>query len=100
MNTQEWNEELEDELGEGQPEGSETEERVIRLQIIVDANQEPLRIDKFVMNRLEGATRNKIQNNVDDGLILVNGKQIKTNHKVKGGDEVIVYEHRDRKSVV
>lgn len=99
MSTQDWiNDELEDDLEDANPEVQTSEEKEIRLQITVDNKQEPLRIDKFVMNRLEGATRNKIQNHIDDGLILVNGKQVKANHKVKGGDEVLVYEHRKQES--
>ncbi len=46
------------------------------------------------MNRIEGATRNKIQNWLDDGLILVNGQKEKANFKVKGNMEVVVFEHR------
>jgi 23S rRNA pseudouridine1911/1915/1917 synthase len=63
--------------------------------IIVDKGQEPLRIDKFVMVRIVGATRNKIQNGIDNGLVTVNGKVVKSNYKVKAGDEVIVYTDMD-----
>ena len=52
--------------------------------------QEPLRVDKFLMNFIENATRNKIQNAAKDGNIYVNGKPVKQNHKVKAGDEVKV----------
>ena len=41
--------------------GEETNEKHIRLSLIIDKGQEPLRIDKFLMQRIEGATRNKIQ---------------------------------------
>ena len=40
---------------------SESEELYERLTLVIDKGQEPLRMDKFLMNRIEGATRNKIQ---------------------------------------
>ncbi|RYD55398.1 MAG: RluA family pseudouridine synthase [Sphingobacteriales bacterium] len=67
---------------------------VERLRIVTDKRQEPLRIDKFLMNRVEGATRNKIQQAVENGHIIVNNEIVKPNYKVKAGDEIIVYETR------
>lgn len=56
--------------------------------------QEPLRVDKFLMNFIENATRNKIQKAAKDGNIWVNGVQVKQNYKVKAGDEVkVMFEH-------
>lgn len=56
--------------------------------------QEPLRVDKFLMNFIENATRNKIQKAAKDGHIWVNGNQVKQNYKVKAGDEVkVLFEH-------
>ena len=52
--------------------------------------QEPLRVDKFLMNFIENATRNKIQKAAKDGNIYVNGDPVKQNYKVKAGDEVKV----------
>jgi 23S rRNA pseudouridine1911/1915/1917 synthase len=52
--------------------------------------QEPLRVDKFLMNYMEQATRNKIQKAAENGQILVNGNPVKSNYKVKPGDEVKV----------
>ena len=52
----------------------------------VDKGQEPLRIDKFLMNRIENATRNKIQNAAKDGYIRVNQNPVKSSYKVKKGD--------------
>lgn len=72
----------------------EEEAPVERLRLIIDRGQEPLRIDKFVMTRIEGATRNKIQIAIDEGRILLNGKQIKANHKIKPGDELVVFDNR------
>src|SRR6266516_7176279 len=62
-----------------------------RFNIAIDKGQEPLRIDKFLMNRIEGATRNKLQQAINAGMVLVNGKEIRPNYKVKALDEIIVY---------
>lgn len=56
----------------------------------VDKGQAPLRIDKYLMNRVENATRNKIQAAAKDGSIYVNGKQVKSNYKVKPNDKIRV----------
>ena len=55
-----------------------------------DPGQEPLRVDKFLMNRIENATRNKIQQAAKLGAIQVNESFVKSNYKVKGGDKVKV----------
>ncbi|MEN8812957.1 MAG: RluA family pseudouridine synthase [Candidatus Arcticimaribacter sp.] len=55
-----------------------------------DKGQEPLRVDKYLMNRIENATRNKIQNAAKEGSIFVNDTAVKSNYKVKGGDVVRV----------
>lgn len=71
------------------PEGSE--ELYERQVIVTDKGQEPYRIDKFLMNRIEGATRNKVQIAIDSGMVLVDGKQVKSNFKVKAGMEIVIY---------
>ncbi len=56
--------------------------------------QDPLRVDKFLMNFIENATRNKIQQAAKQGHIWVNGTQVKQNYRVKAGDEVkVLFEH-------
>lgn len=52
--------------------------------------QEPLRVDKFLMNFIENASRSKIQKAARNGNIFVNSETVKPNHKVKAGDEVKV----------
>lgn len=52
--------------------------------------QEPLRVDKFLMNFVENATRNKVQQAAKSGNIYVNGTPVKQNYRVKAGDEVKV----------
>ena len=55
-----------------------------------DSGQQALRVDKFLMNRIENATRNKIQQAVKAGSVRVNDAAVKSNYKVKGGDQVKV----------
>lgn len=55
-----------------------------------DKGQEPLRVDKYLMNRIENATRSKIQQAAKAGNIFVNDIAVKSNYKVKGGNVVRV----------
>ena len=50
---------------------------------IASKGQEPLRVDKFLMNFIENATRNKIQKAAKEGNIYVNDVVVKQNYKVK-----------------
>jgi len=59
-------------------------------RIVVDKGQSLLRIDKFLMHRIENASRTKIQAAADAGSILVNDKPIKSNYKVKPSDVISV----------
>ena len=59
-------------------------------KFITDKGQNPLRVDRFLMNFVEFATRNKIQQSVKAGNVRVNDKVVKSNHKVKGGDVVTI----------
>ena len=56
----------------------------------VDKGQTPLRIDKFLMNFVENATRTKIQAAAKNGSIKVNGVVVKSNYKVKPQDDIRV----------
>lgn len=56
--------------------------------------QEPLRVDKFLMNFIENATRSKIQKAARNGSIYVNNVVVKQNYKVKANDVVrVLFEH-------
>lgn len=59
-------------------------------RFVADRGQQPLRVDKFLMNRIEHATRNKIQKAAKEGHIYVNDQSVKSNYKVKGKDIVRV----------
>ncbi|MBR1798699.1 MAG: RluA family pseudouridine synthase [Bacteroidales bacterium] len=58
--------------------------------IVVDRGQTPLRIDKFLQEKLSGVSRNKIQAATHAGCIVVNGHTAKANYKVKPLDEISV----------
>src|SRR3569833_682670 len=71
------------------------------LRIVVDIGQSLLRIDKFLMHRVENASRNRIQNAIDLGNVLVNDKQIKSSYKVKPLDVIsVVLPHPPRDTEV
>ncbi len=64
------------------------------LDIKVDRGQEPLRIDKFIMTRIAGSTRSKVQQAITDDMVLINGAPIKQNYKVRPGDALQVYAYK------
>lgn len=72
----------------------ESEELFEKLSLTIDKGQEPLRIDKFLMQRIEGSTRSKIQQAIDDELVLVNDAPVKNNYKIRPGDHILVLDHR------
>lgn len=76
-----------------EPDNFEDEEEVELFEHFsfnVDKGQSPIRIDKFLTDRIANATRNKVQNTIDSGNVLVNGKPIKSNYKIKPLDEIKV----------
>jgi 23S rRNA pseudouridine1911/1915/1917 synthase len=85
-------------MNEEETELTDSEELYEKLAITIDRGQEPLRIDKFLMTRIEGGTRNKIQQAIDNEMVLVNDKPVKTNYKVKPGDKLIVFDNRNPES--
>ena len=66
------------------------EELFLRYSFVADEGQEPLRIDKFLMNRIEKASRSKLREAIDAKQVKVNGKSIKASYKVKPGDSIDV----------
>jgi len=60
------------------------------FSFLVDKGQTPLRIDKYLMNFVENATRTKIQAAAKNGSIEVNGNIVKSNYRVKPLDEIKV----------
>jgi len=76
-----------DDLLESQEEGQDLYEH---FRFVADRGQGLLRVDKFLMVRIENASRTKIQQAAHAGNILVNGSTIKPNYKVKPGDVITV----------
>ena len=77
-------------------EGAEgAEELFERFSLVVDRGQEPMRLDKFLVARIEGASRNKVQQSIESGRVTVNGKSVQANHKIKPGEEIIVYSDKE-----
>jgi 23S rRNA pseudouridine1911/1915/1917 synthase len=60
------------------------------FRFVAAEGQEPLRVDKYLMNFIENATRNKIQLAIKAGNVLVNDAPVKANYKVKPHDVVRV----------
>ena len=60
---------------------------------IVEKGQQPIRIDKYLMNFIENATRSKIQTAAKNGGILVNNIAVKSNYKVRPNDHIRVLFH-------
>lgn len=76
---------------------SEDQDLYEHFRIVVDKGQSLVRIDKFLMNRLENASRNRIQSAAETGNILVNNKAVKSSYKIKPLDIIsIVLPHPPR----
>ena len=86
------------EIPEIEDEQPEIEELYEKLTITIPKGQESLRIDKFLMTRIEGATRNKIQHGIDNEMVLVNEKPVKSNYKVRPYDNIVVFDNRSPES--
>ena len=83
---------MQDDLEKNNPEGLDNNDELYeRFSMVIDKGQEPLRIDKFLVNRIEGATRNKVQKAINAGLVTANGKEIRSNYKIKPHDSIIVF---------
>ncbi|MCG2431506.1 RluA family pseudouridine synthase [Aequorivita xiaoshiensis] len=79
---------------EGIQENAGNDDLYEHYRFKADKGQNPLRVDKYLMNLIEKATRNKIQKAATAGNIYVNDVPVKSNYKVKGGDIVtVLFEH-------
>ena len=75
-------------------EDPEEDELFEHYSFVAAAGQEPLRVDKFLMNLVRNATRNKIQQAAKAGNIRVDDQKVKQNYRVKPGDTVrVLFEH-------
>jgi 23S rRNA pseudouridine1911/1915/1917 synthase len=68
----------------------ESDELFEHYRIIVDPGQSMIRIDKFLSDKLPNVSRNRIQYGIKDGLVKVNGADVKSNYRVRPEDIVII----------
>ena len=78
-----------DEL-EGEPQLYE------HFRFVVDSGQEPLRIDKYMLEKLQHSSRNRIQRAADASFVHVNDRPVKRNYRVRPGDVVTLMLDRPR----
>lgn len=84
-----------DELSQ-ENDGSNEGELFEHFRFVADKGQTLLRVDKFLVAHLQKSSRNRIQQAADAGCILVNGKAVKSNYRVKPLDVVTVVMDRPR----
>jgi 23S rRNA pseudouridine1911/1915/1917 synthase len=66
------------------------------FRFVADKGQKPLRVDKFLVARMEKTSRNRIQQAADAGCIIVNGRAVKSSYSVKPDDVVSIVMDRPR----
>ena len=67
--------------------------------MIIDENNVGIRIDKYLTDNTE-YTRSKIQKMIDNGNILVNGKEVKSSYKLKENDKIDIEEYNEEVDIV
>lgn len=87
--------ELEDSLDDIEPV-NQAPELYEHFRVVVDKGQAPVRIDKYLFERIVNASRNRIQNAADAGFVMANGKPVKSSYKVKPSDVLTVMMDRPR----
>ena len=93
--------ELEDEIEESLDDlepTSDTAELFEHFRVVADKGQSLLRVDKFLFDHLEHSSRNRIQKAADAGMVMANGRPVKSNYKVKPLDVITVMMDRPRYS--
>lgn len=66
------------------------------FRFVADKGQDILRIDKWLVARMDRTSRNRVQQAADAGCIIANGNPVKSNYKVKPGDVVSIVMDRPR----
>ena len=74
-------------------------ERFEHYRFVADKGQGLLRVDKFIGTRIDGISRNRIQNAAEVGCILVNDVPVKSNYKIKPNDVVSIVMDRPRREL-
>lgn len=78
----------EEESGNNEEESGNIDQKYEHYRFVADKGQGLLRVDKFIAARIEGISRNRIQQAADANSVLVNDKPVKTSYKVKPLDVV------------
>lgn len=79
-------------------EDEQEEEIFEHHKLIADSGQSPLRVDKFLIDKIPNISRSKLAVAAKNSNVLVNGEVVKQNYKVKPHDEIsLVYAHPKRK---
>jgi len=68
-----------------------------QYEFIVDPGQRPIRIDKFITDKLAYVTRSRVQQSIVSGIVKVNGEVVKANYKTKAADVITFVMERARK---
>lgn len=89
-------EELDELSSDTQQGNQDAPEMYEHFRFVADEGQQLLRVDKFLVDHLQKASRNRIQQAADAGCILVNGKAVKSSYRVKPRDVVSVVMDRPR----
>ena len=79
-------------------ENGEGTELYEHFRVVADKGQELVRVDKFLIDHLPHASRNRIQKSAEAGCLHVNGKPVKSNYRVKPRDIVTIMMDRPRMS--
>lgn len=66
------------------------------FRFVVDKGQLPLRVDKFMFEKLQHSSRNRIQKAADAGFVHVNDRSVKSNYKVRPDDVITLMLDRPR----
>lgn len=66
------------------------------FRLVADAGQVPVRVDKFMVEKLQHSSRNRIQKAAEAGFVHVNDKPVKSNYKVRPNDIVTLMLDRPR----
>ncbi len=77
-------------------DGDNERELYEHFRFVADKGQELLRVDKFLVARLQKSSRNRVQQAAEAGCIIVNGRTVKSNYRVKPDDVVQVVMDRPR----
>ena len=93
---EEYVDELDDSLDDVEPVVDNPAELYEHFRVVVDKGQSQVRVDKYLFERLVNSSRNRIQKAADAGLIMANGKPVKSSYKVKPCDVLTVMMDRPR----